>query len=81
MLMVRQEARPLARARARGHGHGATVLAVLVVLAVVGALLGLAAEPVGPAAAVPWRWLLLGELGVLGAVMALVAALLPARRR
>jgi hypothetical protein len=77
MLTLRREARPIARVRPQG----ATVVAALLVLAVLGALLGLAAAPVGPAAAVPWRWLLLGELGVLGAVMALVAAVVPTRKR
>ncbi|MFE9424485.1 hypothetical protein ACFYNO_16115 [Kitasatospora sp. NPDC006697] len=61
--------------------RGVTVLAVGVVLAVLSGLLAMAAAPVGVAAVVPVRWLLLAELGVLGAVMALVAAVVPARRR
>jgi len=68
-------------ARSRVRVRCATVLAVGVVLGVLCGLLAMAAEPVGPAAAVPWRWLMVAELGVLGAVMALVAAVVPVRRR
>ncbi|GAA1980642.1 hypothetical protein GCM10009738_69010 [Kitasatospora viridis] len=61
--------------------RGATVLAVGVVLGVVCGLLAMAAAPPRPVDAVPVRWLLLAEVGVLGAVMALVAAVVPVRRR